>query len=544
MQPGRIRRHLGSRSRQRARPTRPTPTSRRRSLAIGMAAALLTACVVPPPDMRTSGDGERPRRSATQPYTAQSDRSVLSASPVRRHVPRPRLTASASADAHSGSPRPSVDVSLGVAFRRARDLIERETATDLSSVRLQLVDDAAMLAEVVSETRRMVHGQLGEGPLATRLLSSLVTHQSGTYAALYTGEQESVMVSRRVLASYLDSLSNDPAVRDEALLVLMLHELVHAADDRRHGIHDNRALDFRASFAQSAAFEGHAQWLTRKICRREGCVGGLDALDAFMFDDSGASTALAPRAGAPAQDERSSPVDRNLLEYSYVEGERFVAAIAERENGARLIEQLLSDPPHDPLQILDPSSFPDVARERRNRTLLDRALGVPHAWLDGNEPRVAIATSPLKGVNLRNDPSRRAAAIDGFTRLVTAMVSVQFHDPSTRALAPVEVTLMRTDRPTTARLFAETLHGQARLRGTERPAELPGRSSTGVQDPDQHRRSLQRTVFADGDDSPWRTAIASDGPFVIQASGRLATSGAMDDYVLAVLAALLDGEPA
>ena len=460
----------------------------------------------------------------------------------------------------------AIDATLGALFERARTLVEAASGTDLSPVTLRLASDAAILAEVSLETRRLVRGQLGDGPLAERLLESLVRGQIGTYAALYAGRHRTVLVSRTVLSSYLDSLPGGTAPRDEALLVLMLHELVHAADDVRHRIHADRALDFRASFAQSAVYEGHAQWLTRAICRREGCLGGLDALDAFMFDDAGvarAARASGERVASGVESRRPgttgrrpSSLDRKLLEYSYVEGERFVAALAARENGAALVQRSLAAPPHDPLQILDPDSFPNTARERRNRRLLDVAANVDHPWTTGSDARVPVATSPLKGVDLRGDPARRAAAVDGFTRLVTAMVAVQFHDPDERARPPIEVTLMRTDRPDTARLFADTLHAHARLPGatvppddradgdaSDSPDDAERRAGAGSAEEAIRRARLLRTALPTPE-GVWRTAVASGGRFAVQASGRARSSEAIDAYVLDVLDALLAAEPA
>ena len=288
-------------------------------------------------------------------------------------------------------------------------------------MRLHLADDAALIGEVALETRRLVHGRLGESPLAGRLLDALVDGQAGTYAALYAGRQRTVMVSREVLGGYLASLPPGRQRRDDALLVLMLHELVHAADDLRYGIHANRTLDFRASFAQSAAFEGHAQWRTRRICRVHGCLGGLASLDAFMFGErpEGGPELRGAVDGTGGRASRTLPVDRNLLEYSYVEGERFVEALAAREGGDSLIERLLSAPPHDPLQILDPASFPNEAREARNREMLAAALGVAHPWFGA----AAASDVPTRRVGASGGASGGAAAAQGARSVTVAAVA-------------------------------------------------------------------------------------------------------------------------
>ena len=462
----------------------------------------------------------------------------------------------------------AIDATLGALFERARTLVEAASGTDLSPVTLRLASDAAILAEVSLETRRLVRGQLGDGPLAERLLESLVRGQIGTYAALYAGRHRTVLVSRTVLSSYLDSLPGGTAPRDEALLVLMLHELVHAADDIRHDIHADRALDFRASFAQSAVYEGHAQWLTREICRREGCLGGLDALDAFMFDDAGvahaaragggrgASGNAAPHRGGTAG-HRPSPLDRKPARVLLRRG-RAVRDGSGRAGGRggpraatarRPAARSAADPRSGQLpgRRARAPQPPAARRGRERRSPLDRRAGRARRGGD----------LAAQGVDLRDDPARRAAAVDGFTRLVTAMVAVQFHDPDERARPPIEVTLMRTDRPDTARLFADTLHAHARLPGatvppddradgdaSDSPDDAERRAGAGSAEEAVRRARLLRTALPMPEGDVWRTALASGDHFVVQASGRARSSEAIDAYVLDVLDALLAAEPA
>jgi len=474
---------------------------------------------------------------------AQGFAAALLLSLVSACVARPGVTPArvvTAADASRGEP----DVRqnrLDRSFQHARMLIEARTETDLSAIGLRLVDDVDMSDEVDYETRRLVEGRLGKTRLSAQISGSLHDDHKGTYAALYSGRSQTVLVSRDMLERYLASLPSDRQRRDNALLVLMLHELVHAADDVRHGIHANRTLDFRASFAQSAVYEGHAQWQTREICREHECLDGLDALSNFMFGRP-ANTSAGGRRGdtttrTVAVKDRAMPLsERNLLEYSYIEGERFVAGLAARRNGARLIEQLLASPPDDPLQILDPGSYPNDARELRNRELLDKARSVAHVWLEpGIDRRIAVETSPLKGVNLQGAPERRKAAIDGFTRLVTAMVAIQFHDPEATTLSPVEVTLLQTDTPRIATLFAETLKAHA---------AIPGSRNRDVDDPPSSADTWPATSLYRGespglDGRRWFTSIASAGTFVVQASGHETDPENVDRYVLGALEGLL-----
>ncbi|NND90893.1 MAG: hypothetical protein HKN42_08500 [Granulosicoccus sp.] len=407
-------------------------------------------------------------------------------------------------------------------FLRARALVEDELKVDLKNVRLLLVDDSPINDEVSRETRRLVNEQFGNSPFAEQFLGRVMKSQAGTYAALFTSRLNAVMVSRNMLESYENSLAGDAHVRSSALLTLLIHELVHAADDQRYAIHENRALNFRASFAQSATFEGHAQWVTRRICAEQDCTIGLDALDDFMFSRDGRSHQLTQPVEA---------ISRNVLEYSYIEGERFIATLAQRTDGARLIEQLLRHPPYDPIQILAPEKFPDIARERRNQRLIKASLDIDHPWVQDHW--IGVETSPLKGVDLRADPARRQAAVDGFTRLIEGMVAMQLYDRSNPDSNPVEVTLLQAESASTASLFARTLHENTQLAGAELQDE-PLRINTGAgTEQSTMNMHVYRTTLPY--ETHFRTAIGVSGLYVVQIAGASRTPEPLDDYAIRVL---------
>ena len=407
-------------------------------------------------------------------------------------------------------------------YDHARKLVEQELNVDLSHIRLLIVDDDPITAEVSRETRRLVTEQFGHSNFSEQFLSRVMQAQAGTYAALFTSRLKAIMVSRKMLANYERSLPNDPVIQSAALTTLLIHELVHAADDQRYQIHAKRALNFRASFAQSATFEGHAQWVTRRICAQNGCSIGLQALDNFMFSRNDNPKHLTQPVEA---------ISRNVLEYSYVEGERFITSLAERKGGDRLIEQLLTAPPYDPIQILSPASFPDIDREKRNQRLINASLNIDHTWVNG--PWIGVETSPLKGVDLRADPSRRQAAVDGFTRLIQGMVAMQLYDRSNPQANPLEVTLLHAESANTARLFARTLHENAQLADAVFDEE-PLLIDTGA----GHQQTPMRMhVFRTAIDSevPYRTAIGLSGPYVVQIAGAAEVVEQMDDYAIRVL---------
>lgn len=407
-------------------------------------------------------------------------------------------------------------------FLKARSLVEDKLDANLEHVTLRIVDDTPINDEVTRESQRLIQAQFGNSRFAKHFLSKVMDAQVGTYAALFTSQTNSVMVSRDMLSSFENSLPADASIRTAALMTLLIHELVHAADDQRYKIHENRALNFRASFAQSATFEGHAQWVTREICAEHNCSSGLDALDNFMFN----------RNAEPAL--HSQPIEaisHNVLEYSYVEGERFVAALAARENGEELIDKLLSAPPQDPIQILSPDTFPDKEREIRNQHLISASLDIDHPWVKGDW--IGVETSPLKGVNLRSDPEQRAAAIDGFTRLINSMVSMQLYNQSNLDSKPMEVTLLQTETARTATLFARTLHENASVSASSVDDESVVVKSEIGDKSSQIKAHIYRSETTSN--APYRTTIAVSGNYLVQISGETIDSSTQDDYAVRVL---------
>jgi len=331
-------------------------------------------------------------------------------------------------------------------FDQARKAVQQETGTNLEHITFAVVSNEDIEREVALETGRLTHSQFTEKGFADQFLSNVMQGQTGTYAALYSTKNKRVMVSDSLLRSYINSIGNDAQAIKHALNTLLIHELVHAADDTLYNIHQNRDLNFRASFAQSAVYEGHAQHVTRRICQKSGCLPGLSSLDKFMFGNDLAPNQLAQPVQA---------ISRNILEYSYVEGERFITALSKRSDGKSLIQSALNTPPSDPVQILDPGSYPNITRKALNEQLISASNNINHPW--NTTPWVSVEASPLKGVNLRGDPGRRVAAVDGFTRLLEGMVAIQHYDQSDINASPIEVTLMSAENAQTADMFAQSL---------------------------------------------------------------------------------------
>lgn len=344
-------------------------------------------------------------------------------------------------------------------YSYAKQNVAEHFDISLDDVALKLASNNELEFFVRRETKKLSHAVFNNNQFADFFVGKVMQDQAGSYAGLFVSPEKSVVLNRDLLAVFRDSLKADASLSNasqerelvaQSLVALLIHELVHAADDQRFQIHSTRDLNFRSSVAQSAVFEGHAQLATREICSKIDCLIGLQRLDAFMFE--------APEPADPVARSLQA-VSRNVLEYAYVEGERFLQSLQNLPDGVKRLESALRNPPQDPVQILDPENYPDLDRVERNREIFKQLVSIEHKW---NSPKYAlIETSPIKGLDLRSDPERRAATKEGFTRLIRSMVGAQLFDQQATEILPIEITVMQTDDAETADLFARSFQQKA-----------------------------------------------------------------------------------
>lgn len=152
-----------------------------------------------------------------------------------------------------------------------------------------------------------------------------------------------------------------------ALRGVLVHELVHVADDRRFGLAATAALaDSDETLRMvDALFEGHAQHVARRVCAELGWGAGFDAftasIDAYPPNKEGAGIDLVLRVRAAE------------ASVSYVQGERFVRAVVEArgEDGVRA---LFTEPPTDLALLFRPDWFLDPSTRPPTRARLDAGL--------------------------------------------------------------------------------------------------------------------------------------------------------------------------
>lgn len=144
-------------------------------------------------------------------------------------------------------------------------------------------------------------------------------------------------------------------LEDEAVRAVLVHELVHALDDRAHDI--GRALlacdsDVRIQ-GFNAVLEGHAQFQARRVSAARGWSDGFTAYTTLID------------AIPPGLDEAAltlARVQAATVGSAYNDGERFVAALVARED-PELLTRAFRTPPDvetifHPEWFVDPSTRP------------------------------------------------------------------------------------------------------------------------------------------------------------------------------------------
>jgi hypothetical protein len=127
------------------------------------------------------------------------------------------------------------------------------------------------------------------------------------------------------------------------LEITLAHELVHALESQRFGLHVRGGLSDDAAIGESALAEGTATAIMTEYAERY--VGAAGLLGASL--------------GAAARTETKLPpyVEESLL-FPYVEGEKFVNAFRTPNGGWRAVDRILAlRPPRSAEQVLHPQKY-------------------------------------------------------------------------------------------------------------------------------------------------------------------------------------------
>ena len=333
----------------------------------------------------------------------------------------------------------SLDNELSPWFDQARALVEQRLKVDLSHVTASVADAATIKAHAKDSLLRALSHDLNNSQFAETLVSNILTAQSGSVLAIYSPERNSILIHQKNLDRYLQAVTDRTSKR-AAVQALMLHELIHAADDTKHNVFDQSGVSYQQVFSKSTILEGHAQWQTRQLCEAASCSRAFALLNDYMFNLN------------TVQDPALKYIQtRNFknLEFVYREGERFIDHLMQRPEGEQLMQLAFTHPPRDSLQIIDPQSFPNKARESRNLVLSRAIMQSVKPW--SRAERGLLTRNILAAAAFTTNPESRDPIITFYTERVVAAAKHEYYDKSSDIPLPVAITVMETDNDTTAR---------------------------------------------------------------------------------------------
>jgi len=241
-------------------------------------------------------------------------------------------------------------------LREGFELVRAATgAGDAPPPRLVITDHLGMHAALVAELQPL-YERFGGWDRAQQALPLAAL----ALPAKYVADKHIILFAPRSLeiAAFLAEIP--PQRLLAAFRAITIHESVHAIDHARYAQGDSlqACRNEGELLCWSAMSEGHAQQIARRVCADAGLNEGFADIARLVHDDE------SHRAAPPAL--RAALVS---LAFPYVEGERFLDAVAERQGDAA-VDALLRSPPSRPAEIERPDLW-FTRGERTGPDLLD-----------------------------------------------------------------------------------------------------------------------------------------------------------------------------
>lgn len=262
---------------------------------------------------------------------------------------------------------------LAAAVSEVFPLVEKKTGVTLDgtvTVRLAAADEiGAIVRDELYEQFLSIYQDENRAGLDADAAATLFT--SILYAK-YAFEEKSILVCPQNLET-LSKILKEPMLRTpEGLRAILAHECVHAADALRHDIeHRARSVSsLEASQAFNAVIEGHAQFVSRKVCDGAGWKAAFEtftrSIGAFpedLFDEKEQGLLLLCRV-----------MVQNVAS-AYYDGERFIEALS-ATGGPEAVERAFIEPPDDPEVIHNAEWFLDPSKRPVSAYDLDAGLDI------------------------------------------------------------------------------------------------------------------------------------------------------------------------
>lgn len=235
----------------------------------------------------------------------------------------------------------------------AKPLVREALGVELASVEVRLATRDEIRAALQGENLALFE-HLGQP--RTRALEQAAGFAESMAPALfakYALESDDVLVQGEAFTRLADLTGIPGLASEQTLRAVILHELVHAADDERYDLSAflRRGSDVDAVRACNAVMEGHAQLVARELAPRLGCAEG--------FATYTRAITAPPRAVSESGDASAEMVLKTASQFitsSYTEGETFMAALR-KAGGEEAVRRAFLEPPCDAVLIARPEWF-------------------------------------------------------------------------------------------------------------------------------------------------------------------------------------------
>ena len=330
-------------------------------------------------------------------------------------------------------------------FAEAKALVEQERGLDLSNVTLSAVDSREMLF-VLSELYGKKLDPHMTADTRVRVFADKAFEDVKSVQAVYDPFAKKIVVNQQNLKYYIGLLTDRGIDARNAAMTLLIHELIHAADDQEY---DLVAIEKRHRGDTLGVFmvaEGHAEMQTESMCAKAGCS------KAFR-------TAQIEFHGVDPEDTDQlllTSQDNNGL--VYVQGRKFLKALAARDSDGSLVKQALTKPPGDVLEFFDPANFPDTKRASRRDKIYQILNSVEIESAEG--PLLKIPQAVFNESDFPVDQNRRLKYVRDYKRKTLASGSMNYIEQYARKLNSVYVTLYEASSPNAAYEIQQQLIGE------------------------------------------------------------------------------------
>ena len=332
-------------------------------------------------------------------------------------------------------------------YASAKVLVEKERGLDLSNVTLSTVTGREMLF-VLSDLYGKKLDPHMTADTRVRVFADQAFEDVKSVQAVYDPFAKRIVVNQQNLKYYIGLLTDRGVDARSAAMTLLIHELIHAADDQEY---DLVAIEKRHRGDTLGVFmvaEGHAEMQTESMCVKAGCS---KAFRLAQIEFHGAD---------PKDTDRILLTSKDNNGLVYVQGRKFLKALAARDSDGSLVRQALTKPPGDVLEFFDPANFPDTVRAQRREKIYQILDSVEIKSAQG--PMLKIPQAVFNETDLPAGTQQRLKYVRDYKQKTLASGSMNYIEQYDQNLNSVYVTLYEASSPAAAYEIQQKLIGKRR----------------------------------------------------------------------------------